>query len=152
KMVERAISRRVENTVAGFETPEDWDWALLQQELLMHYVLPVPEFAEDGERRAEEGAAREAAVAAAGKAFEAEFPDLGQFVDAGQVLAHVMLGVLDEKWKDHLYDLDQLRAAINYRAWGQKDPLLEYKQEAFTMFEDLMGDISNTFAERFLRV
>ncbi|HEY0972764.1 MAG TPA: preprotein translocase subunit SecA [Gemmatimonadales bacterium] len=152
KMVERAIARRIETTVALFDTPEEWDWALLQQELLMHYVLPVPEFAEDGERRADEGAARDAAVAAAVKAFEAKFADLGQFVDAGQVLSHVMLGVLDEKWKDHLYDLDQLRAAINYRAWGQKDPLLEYKQEAFTMFEDLMGDISNTFAERFLRV
>ena len=49
-----------------------------------------------------------------------------------------MLTVLDEKWKDHLYDLDQLRNAIQYRAWGQKDPLVEYKKEAFEMFEDLM--------------
>ena len=57
KMVERAVARRVETTVANFETPDEWDWALLQQELLMHYVLPVPEFAEDGERSPEEGAA-----------------------------------------------------------------------------------------------
>ena len=56
----------------------------------------------------------------------------------GQVLSQVMLSVLDEKWKDHLYDLDQLRNAIQYRAWGQKDPLVEYKKEAFEMFEDLM--------------
>ena len=53
-----------------------------------------------------------------------------------------MLNVLDEKWKDHLYDLDQLRNAIHYRSWGQKDPLIEYKQEAYTMFVDLMSDIA----------
>jgi preprotein translocase subunit SecA len=64
----------------------------------------------------------------------------------------VMLNVLDEKWKDHLYDLDQLRNAIHYRSWGQKDPLIEYKQEAYTMFVDLMNDIYNTFSDRFLKV
>jgi preprotein translocase subunit SecA len=63
-----------------------------------------------------------------------------------------MLNVLDEKWKDHLYDLDQLRNAIHYRSWGQKDPLIEYKQEAYSMFVDLMNDIYNTFTERFLKV
>ena len=72
-------------------------------------------------------------------------------VDA-QVLSQVMLTVLDERWKDHLYDLDQLRNAIQYRAWGQKDPLVEYKREAFEMFEDLIRDIQSTFTERFLKV
>ncbi len=62
-----------------------------------------------------------------------------------------MLKVLDDKWKDHLYDLDQLRAAINYRAWGQKDPLIEYKQEAYSMFVELMEDVYHTFTEQFLR-
>jgi preprotein translocase subunit SecA len=69
-----------------------------------------------------------------------------------RLLSLVMLNVLDEKWKDHLYDLDQLRNAIHYRSWGQKDPLVEYKQEAYTMFVDLMNDIYNTFSERFLKV
>ena len=69
-----------------------------------------------------------------------------------RLLSLVMLNVLDEKWKDHLYDLDQLRNAIHYRSWGQKDPLIEYKQEAYTMFVDLMNDIYNTFSERFLKV
>jgi preprotein translocase subunit SecA len=69
-----------------------------------------------------------------------------------QVLSQVMLTVLDERWKDHLYDLDQLRNAIQYRAWGQKDPLVEYKREAFEMFEDLMRDIQSTFTERFLKI
>jgi preprotein translocase subunit SecA len=44
-----------------------------------------------------------------------------------------------------------LRASIHYRSWGQKDPLIEYKQEAYTMFVDLMHDVANTFTERFLK-
>ena len=71
---------------------------------------------------------------------------------ADRLLRYVMLNVLDEKWKDHLYDLDQLRNAIHYRSWGQKDPLLEYKQEAYTMFVDLMNDVAETFTDRFLKV
>src|SRR2546422_11401664 len=59
----------------------------------------------------------------------------------GQALSHVMLGVIDEKWKDHLYDLDQLKAAIHYRQWGQKDPLIEYKREGYEMFVGLMRDV-----------
>ena len=64
---------------------------------------------------------------------------------ADRLLRYVMLNVLDEKWKDHLYDLDQLRNAIHYRSWGQKDPLIEYKQEAYSMFVDLMNDVAETF-------
>src|SRR6266508_1981550 len=70
----------------------------------------------------------------------------------GQALSQIMLTVIDEKWKDHLYDLDQLRAAIQYRAWGQKDPLIEYKQEAYDMFVGLMHDLRSTFTERWLKL
>ena len=71
---------------------------------------------------------------------------------AEQALSHITLGVIDEKWKDHLYDLDQLREGIYYRAWGQKDPLVEYKQEAYEMFVGLMHDLHLTFAERWLKL
>src|SRR4029078_11305604 len=69
-----------------------------------------------------------------------------------RLLSLVILHVLDEKWQDHLHDLDQLRNEIHSRSWGQKDPLVEYKQEAYTMFVDLMNDIYNTFTERSLKV
>ncbi len=80
------------------------------------------------------------------RAYAAKFESLNQYKDeqgefADRLLALVMLNVLDEKWKDHLYDLDQLRNAIHYRSWGQKDPLIEYKEEAYAMFVDLMHDI-----------
>ena len=148
KMVEKGVSKRVENTLATFDSPEEWDFALLRQDLLMHYMLTVPGF-EDGNLPVNEQEAEERGVEAGRKAFTDKLASLGEF--SGQLLSLVMLHVLDEKWKDHLYDLDQLRNAIGYRSWGQKDPLIEYKHEAYNMFVDLMGDIHNTFTERFLK-
>ena len=150
KMVEQALGRRIETSLAGYEGPMDWDVELVRQDLLMHYLVTVPAFEESGTRPASVADARIAGSEAAAAAFQAKLESLGDY--GSQLLALVMLNVLDEKWKDHLYDLDQLRNAIHYRSWGQKDPLLEYKQEAYTMFVDLMTDIHHTFAERFLRV
>ncbi|MDQ8156846.1 MAG: SEC-C metal-binding domain-containing protein, partial [Gemmatimonadota bacterium] len=107
-------------------------------------------FEPEGIRPATLPEAARAAAAAAAAAFHEKLVSLGEF--GPRLLSLVMLNVLDEKWKDHLYDLDQLRAAIGYRSWGQKDPLVEYKQEAFAMFEDLMRDMQHTVAERFLKV
>jgi preprotein translocase subunit SecA len=157
KMLEKAVSRRVETALADYDDPEQWDLAVLQQELMMQYLLQVPAFGEGGARPANIPEAQQAAVAAALAAFDVKNAELDMVRDemgqgiAGQLLALVMLQVLDEKWKDHLYDLDQLRAAIHYRSWGQKDPLVEYKQEAYTMFVDLMQDVYHSFAERFMK-
>ncbi|GMV11157.1 MAG: protein translocase subunit SecA [Gemmatimonadota bacterium] len=156
KMVEKAITKRVTDLLAVYEDASQWDLGLVRQELLMHYLLSVPELEGDDTPTTTDGVVQ-AAVASARLAFAAKEESLNAVRDesgqgfAPRLNALVMLNVLDEKWKDHLYDLDQLRAAIHYRSWGQKDPLIEYKQEAYTMFVDLMGDIHHTFAERFLR-
>ena len=149
KMLEKGVSRRVETSLANFDSEEEWDFALLRQDLLMHYLLSVPEFEEEHDKPVSLEAAQQAALNAVKKAFNDKMTGLADF--GGQLLSLVMLNVLDEKWKDHLYDLDQLRNAIHYRSWGQKDPLVEYKSEAYTMFVDLMNDIYHTFTERFLR-
>src|SRR5690606_32481817 len=124
----------------------------------LQYLL-APEAIGDPEATPDDDAVIAAAVAEAEAAFQRKLEylqDVGQKIGIPdvdrQVLSQVMMGALDEKWKDHLYDLDQLRNAIHYRAYGQKDPLVEYKKEAFEMFEDLLRDIQSTFAERFLKV
>ncbi|HVZ48765.1 MAG TPA: preprotein translocase subunit SecA, partial [Gemmatimonadaceae bacterium] len=150
KMVEQAVARRIHEAIADVEDPVDWDSDLVREDLMMRYLLSVPCFEPNGTRPRTAAEAEDEGRAAGREAFARKFASLGEY--AGQVLALVMLTVLDEKWKDHLYDLDQLRNAIHYRSWGQKDPLIEYKHEAYTMFVDLMGDIHHTFAERFLRV
>ncbi|HEV7388073.1 MAG TPA: preprotein translocase subunit SecA [Gemmatimonadaceae bacterium] len=148
KMVEKGVAKRVENMLNEFDSQEEWDFALVRQDLLMHYMLNVPGF-EDGNLPTSQEDAEQRAIVAGRKAFNDKLASLGEYAE--QLLALVMLHVIDEKWKDHLYDLDQLRNAIGYRSWGQKDPLIEYKHEAYNMFVDLMQDVHNTFTERFLR-
>jgi preprotein translocase subunit SecA len=55
---------------------------------------------------------------------------------------YFILRVIDEKWKDHLYEMDMLKEGIHLRAYGQKNPLIEYKREAFQMFETLIYSIN----------
>jgi preprotein translocase subunit SecA len=148
KMIEKGVTKRVENMLGEFDSQEEWDFALVRQDLLMHNLRTAPGFVA-GPLPTCAAEATQRAVAAGRKAFADKLASLGEYSD--QLLALVMLHVLDEKWKDHLYDLDQLRNAIGYRSWGQKDPLIEYKHEAYNMFVDLMEDIHNTFTERFLR-
>jgi preprotein translocase subunit SecA len=55
----------------------------------------------------------------------------------------IILDIVDSQWKDHLYGLDHLKEGIGLRGYGQKDPLVEFKKEAFTLFEDMMARIDN---------
>jgi preprotein translocase subunit SecA len=157
KMVEKAVSRRVETLLAEFDSAQEWDFELLNKELLMHYLLQVKEFEQESDRPTELVTAQARVMEAGRAAFAGKIEALDMVRDAeggygDRLLRYVMLNVLDEKWKDHLYDLDQLRNSIHYRSYGQKDPLLEYKQEAYSMFVDLMNDIAETFTDRFLKV
>lgn len=59
----------------------------------------------------------------------------------------VFLQIIDSKWKDHLYAMDSLREGIGLRAYGQRDPLVEYKREAFGMFSEMISSIENDAVE-----
>ena len=157
-MVDAAMERLVDVVIAEQDDPFQWDWDLITSEFLQKFLLSLPPAADRAKLRSREDLVR--AVQQGGReAFRGKldyFQEIEQQVGATklgeQALSHVMLSVIDEKWKDHLYDLDQLRAAIQYRAWGQKDPLIEYKQEAYEMFVGLMHDIRSTLAERWLKL
>ena len=58
-----------------------------------------------------------------------------------QVERSVMLSVIDNKWREHLSDMDYLRAGIGLRAMGQRDPLSEYQREAFDMFTEMVDAV-----------
>src|SRR5205807_1244522 len=58
-----------------------------------------------------------------------------------QVEKTLLLQLLDQTWKDHLLQLDHLRQGINLRAYAQRDPLNEYKREAFELFETMLGNL-----------
>jgi preprotein translocase subunit SecA len=64
----------------------------------------------------------------------------------------VFLQVIDTKWKDHLYAMDKLREGIGLRAYGQRDPLIEYKREAFEMFSSMIAGIEEEAVEAIFRM
>src|ERR671920_352503 len=55
----------------------------------------------------------------------------------------IMLNVIDNQWKDHLLSMDHLKEGIGLRGYGQKDPLVEYKKESFTLFQAMMDRIED---------
>jgi len=157
-MIDEALERLADGIVAAYDDPGQWDRALIETEFLQKFLITIPGVTDPAVVKNRDDLVR-AAQAAGRAAFEAKLDYLtdiearaGAAKLAEQALAHVTLSVIDEKWKDHLYDLDQLREGIYYRAWGQKDPLVEYKQEAYEMFVGLLHDLHATFAERWLKL
>jgi preprotein translocase subunit SecA len=72
------------------------------------------------------------------EAKETEFPEIEQFRELERV---VLLKVIDRKWMDHIDDMDQLRQGIGLQAYGQRDPLVEYKMAGFDMFDEMISAI-----------
>jgi len=62
-----------------------------------------------------------------------------------EIERRVMLSVIDQHWREHLYEMDYLREGINLRAMGQKDPLAEWQREGYDMFEAMVGGIQDDF-------
>ncbi|MBI2614324.1 MAG: preprotein translocase subunit SecA [Gemmatimonadetes bacterium] len=156
RMIEASLTRFAEEATEGEVAA--WDRKLIATDLVMRYLISAPDV-EDPTKVTSREELKALLHRAGHQAFQAKlssWDELGRRYGienlAERLLADVMLRVLDEKWKDHLYDIDQLRNAIHYRAWGQKDPLVEYKKEAFEMFVDLMHDIRSTFTERFFKL
>ena len=78
------------------------------------------------------------------EAKEAEFPEAEQIREMERV---ILLKVIDAKWMDHIDDMDQLRQGIGLQAYGQRNPLVEYKMMGYDMF----GEMTNAIAEMTIR-
>jgi preprotein translocase subunit SecA len=64
----------------------------------------------------------------------------------------ILLNILDTKWREHLYEMDYLQEGIHLRAYAQRDPLTEYRREAFEMFEEMTRAIRRDFVRYIYRV
>ncbi len=84
------------------------------------------------------------------KIYEMQKKSMGQFFE--QISKMIMLTAIDQRWKEHLYTIDKVKEGINLRAYGQKDPLIEYKKEAFKAFEELNLVIRTETIEKMMRV
>ena len=79
-----------------------------------------------------------------GRLYEAKEQSIGAET-LREIERRVMLSMIDQHWREHLYEMDYLREGINLRAMGQKDPLAEWQREGFDMFEAMMGQIQDDF-------
>ena len=151
EMVRHVMEGVFEDHLPDSGLREGIDVAGLRQRMLLdlHTVLPHVADEEDPDEVSREDVL-EVAELAVWEAFERKVESFGEHGE--RVMSFVMLSTIDNKWKDHLYDLDHLKASIGFRGWGQKDPLVEYKKEAYEMFVGLMDDIRRTLTQQFFRV
>mgnify|MGYP001191321434 CR=1 FL=1 len=139
-MREQVIEGMVKRAIPEGSYSEQWDVAGLKEhvERVLGQDLPVDEWAK------EEGIAdveiRERLLDAANRLMAEKAANYGPEV-MRQVEKSVVLQVFDQSWKEHLLHLDQLRQGIGLRAYGQKDPLNEYKREAFNLFDDMLANM-----------
>src|SRR5690606_2443621 len=135
--IEYAVSETVAEVIGDGDN-RDWDWDDLQKELSKLYPTELGPESFDRQPTAAELA--DAAVEEALSLYEQREKEFGSDV-LRQVEKAVLLSVIDNKWRDHLADMDYLRAGIGLRAMGQRDPLAEYQREAYDMFQGMVDAV-----------
>jgi preprotein translocase subunit SecA len=139
-MRNETIDEIVAAAIPDNSLPEQWDVAGLHAECLrlLAVDLPLAEWAkEDGIDRDE---VRERIMAAADRKMAEKTANYGPEL-MRMAEKSLLLQLLDQIWKDHLLSLDHLRQGINLRAYAQRDPLNEYKREAFELFEAMLANL-----------
>jgi preprotein translocase subunit SecA len=143
-----ALRRIVEGTVAAYLGPQEYDTAGLLAEMKLRFTVEIEPAAIEGKEKSyiEEEVYQRLVNAYAEKEKSA----------AADLLRHlermVYLEIIDSRWKDHLYAMDYLREGIGLRAYGQRDPLVEYKREAFEMFAQMITAIEEEAIEMLFKL
>jgi len=129
--------------------PEDWDLGGLTEALHRQFDIKMPA------AQYEEVASRESLASLVGDAVKERYAqrerELGDEIMRA-LERHEMLIVIDTQWKDHLLSIDHLKEGIGLRGYGQRDPLTEYKKEAFDLFQDMVERTKAIVVERLFKV
>jgi len=113
----------------------------MKEDIKLSLLVEFPLEAQEFETLGKEGI-KERILSAAKEFYKRKEEMLGSELMA-RLERYAMLSVIDHKWKEHLREMDDLKEGIGLRAYGQKDPLVEYKSEAFKLFVDLLEQIRN---------
>ena len=139
------IRNLIYKNIAYGSSPKEWNAEAIKQDLarLSGILLPVEEWINEPEMDSEKLVDKATeALDAAQKAKNADIPaDIVRMVEKS-----ILLQELDTLWKDHIATLDYMRHTIVLRAYGQKDPLNEYKKEAFNLFSEMLNQLSEKVA------
>ena len=140
KMIQDQVESVVDTCISGEIEKEEWDLNELNELLLP--IIPLERITPESIANVKNDKGlkqylKEQAVHLY-EAKETEFPEPEQFRELERV---ILLKVIDRKWMDHIDDMDQLRQGIGLQAYGQRDPLVEYKMAGFDMFDEMTAAI-----------
>ena len=140
KMITDIVENAVDMSISDEQSVSDWDWAELNN--LLTPVIPLQPINEENHPVSKKNELKHMLKEEAIKLYEekeAQFPDAEQVREIERV---VLLKVIDNKWMNHIDDMDQLREGIGLQAYGQRDPVVEYKMSAYEMFEAMTAAIT----------
>ena len=152
------VAALVERYAAADTHPEDWDMVGLNEALHRQFDLRLPQ------AKLEEIASHQALVEEVTEAAERHYRERER--EMGPEMFHrlerwVVLGLewdgggfrgINQLWREHLLNMDHLKEGIGLRGYGQRDPLTEYKKEAFDMFQEMIGSLKETAVEQLFKV
>ena len=142
-MITDYVENTVDRCISADQDSEEWDLTELEVSLkntIPSLALPTKEDISGMQQKELKHLLKERAVKAY-EAKEAEFPEPEHLRELERV---VLLKVIDAKWMDHIDDMDQLRQGIGLQAYGQRDPLVEYKMLGYEMFGEMTNSITET--------
>ncbi len=139
KMITDIVDNTVDMVIGEENDSEEWNLAELNSLLLP--IIPLEPITKERISKPKKDSLKQQLKEEAVRFYEtkeAEFPEPEMIREAERV---VLLKVIDRKWMNHIDDMDQLRQGIGLQAYGQKDPLVEYKMNAYEMFENMTESI-----------
>ena len=141
KMITDTVENAVDISVSDDQTPDKWDLQELNNLLLPVIPLKPVTLTDEQKKSMKKNELKHNLKEEAIKLYEtkeAEFPEPEQIREIERV---VLLKVIDNKWMAHLDDMDALREGIGLQAYGQRDPVVEYKMQGYEMYESMMASI-----------
>ena len=137
-MVRNLIADNVDHYTSNSDDRNVWDVKALS-EYLERYCIPTGWFAANADKYSKRSALKDALYRAAETAYAAREKELTEAgIDMREFERVVLLSCVDHRWMDHIDAMDRLRDGIGLRAYGQHDPVVEYKLEGFDMFDDMV--------------
>ncbi len=152
KMITDVVEQHVSSIVNDDVPAEEWDMRELNNALLPIVPMKKVKLTEEQLKHMKRDELIQQLKEEAVKVYEAkeaEFPDADQIREVERI---ILLKVIDHKWMDHIDDMDQLRQNIGLQAYGQRDPVVEYKFAGFDMFNDMIDAIAEDTVKALMHV
>ena len=146
-MIDQIIEDRIAYHTKGSKYPEEWDWTGLNNDFQRFFLMP-PIFSKI-EDIPSDLTSEDLFEMVQEKAHHGYFQKeklIGE-KSMRKLERIALLQVIDTNWREHLYEMDQIKEGIGLRAYGQKDPLIEYKSEGFRAFEDMLAQVNEGVIE-----